>query len=59
MLKLTHQRGYYYIKNDNKVIERHKNQSKAIRRYNSLSKRVASRRNIPSLENENERHSYC
>ena len=59
MLKLTHQRGYYYIKNDNKVIERHKTQSKAIRRYNSLSKRVASRRNIPSLENENERYSYC
>lgn len=59
MLKLTHQRGYYYIKNDNKVIERHKNQSKAIRRCNSLSKRVASSRDIPSLENENERHNYC
>ena len=59
MLKLTHQRGYYYIKNDHKVIERHKNQSKAIRRYNSLSKRVASRPINPSLENENERHNYC
>ena len=52
MINLTHQRGYYYIKDDNHVIERHRNQSKAIRRYNSLSKRVASRSQKPSLEND-------
>lgn len=41
MLKLVHQRGYYYIKDDTRVIERHRNQSKATRRFASLSRRVS------------------
>lgn len=41
MIKLVHQRGYYYIKDDNRVIERHRNQSKALRRYSSLTKRAS------------------
>lgn len=41
MLKLVHQRGYYYIKDDTRVIERHRNQSKATRRFASLSRRAS------------------
>ena len=41
MLKLIHQRGYYYIKDDTRVIERHRNQSKATRRFTSLSRRAS------------------